>query len=196
MSITTIIFYAVAVIIGISVHEFSHALVAVQLGDSTPRLTGRLTLNPVAHFDPTGAILFILTLFGFAPFAYGKPVLVNPLQIKGGRRGMMFVSLAGPASNLLLAISVALILKIIPVNLLTMQLLSIIVIANIYLALFNLLPVPPLDGYKIVLGILPYQQALAFQQIQQYGLLFLLVIFYVAGSIISPIAGFILNLLL
>lgn len=191
-----ILFYAVAVIIGITVHEFSHALVAVQLGDSTPRLTGRLTLNPAAHFDPFGALLFVLTLFGFAPFAYGKPVLINPLQIRGGRQGVMLVSLAGPFSNLLIAIFFALLIKILPLPILALNLFSIIVISNVYLALFNLLPVPPLDGYKIVLGVLPYEQARAFQQLQQYAFLFLLVIIYAAGSIISPIANFIINLLL
>lgn len=193
--IVHILFAAVAVLLGITFHEFSHAFVATRLGDPTPRMLGRVTLNPVAHFDLFGGFLVLLTLFNLSPIGYGKPVQVNPHNFTDGRQGMMWVSFAGPAANLLLAILFSLLLNL-PVSALAVKLFSIIIQVNVFLALFNLLPISPLDGEKILEAFVPYEYLEAFRRFQQqYGLfLFILIIFW-GYRIIVPIAQFILSLL-
>lgn len=199
--ILIILFKAVAVVLAVTFHEFSHAFVADRLGDYTPRAMGRVTLNPVAHFDLFGAILFFLTLMGVSPFAYGKPVQVNPLAFKKVtmRRGMLLVSFAGPAANFLLALLFSLLLRVLPspsMTDLSTMLFYIIIVVNVYLGLFNLLPIYPLDGEKILVGLLPHEQAQAFERLRQYQMIFIILIIFNAHYIISPIASFILSLLL
>ena len=138
-----------ALLIALTFHEYAHARVANALGDPTPRLAGRLTLNPVAHLDPLGLIMLWLFKFGWA-----KPVPVNPGYFRDEKRGMLLVSLAGPASNILLAFSAAILIEV----LFRLQILGgglgevlrLTYIYNIVLAIFNLLPIPPLDGAKIL----------------------------------------------
>lgn len=169
--------------IAITIHEFSHAATAYALGDSTARNAGRLTLNPVKHLDPLGSLLLLLIVFSGTPgIGWGKPVPVQPWNLRGDRRGMAIVSAAGPVSNVVLAVitlSVEAVLDLYTVplpNWLT-ALLSSIVSVNIGLAAFNFLPLPPLDGFSLAIGLLPERAAMVLASAERYGpgLLLLLV---------------------
>lgn len=161
-----------ALVVGITFHEFSHAYVADVLGDRRPRALGRVSLNPARHIEPLGALLFVLAGFG-----WGRPVPVNVYALRGGQRSMALVSAAGPLSNLVVAavfaIPVRLLLAFDIGNVLVIDFLFTIVVINVVLALFNLLPIPPLDGYRFVLTLLPPRQVYAIQRYEQYGILVL-----------------------
>jgi Zn-dependent protease len=168
-----------AIIIALSLHEFGHAAMATKLGDPTPRMQGRLTLNPLAHLDPLGTIFIIMTLiFGFG-FGWGKPVMTNPAYFSNYRRGIMLVKAAGPAMNLcqaMLALGTCYLLYLAHVQLglyLTILLGAYITI-NIVLMVFNLVPVEPLDGAGILHMLLPYEHEKAYQRYAPYGFLILL----------------------
>ncbi len=164
---------AVALIVGITFHEFSHAFVADQLGDHRPRAMGRVTLNPIAHIDPMGALFFVIAGFG-----WGKPVMVNSYALRPGRIGLSYVAAAGPIANLAVALVFAVIFRaLLMVELGNEFVLSVVVytiLYNLALGLFNLLPIPPLDGYNLALGLLPPHQAFQLQRYAQYGFLVLL----------------------
>jgi Zn-dependent protease len=148
--------FLIALIIGVTVHECAHAWMANQLGDPTARLMGRLSLNPVVHFDPLGALMMVIMAFQRVGIAWGKPTPVNPYHLRHGPRvGMGMVALAGPLSNLLVAAVVAVPLRLgLPLPGLLGLLVWTVVIANIGLTVFNLLPIPPLDGFSVLMGIL------------------------------------------
>jgi Zn-dependent protease len=170
-----IIGVAVALVVGITCHEFSHAFVADSFGDHQPRAMGRVSLNPARHIDPLGAVFFIIAGFG-----WGRPVSVNVYGLRGGRRSMAWVSAAGPVTNLVVALAFAVVYRVLilagdPVTWLT-DIVWVIVLLNVILALFNLIPIPPLDGYNFVLSFLPVQQVFAVQRYAQYGLLVLLLL--------------------
>ena len=155
MTGTTLILFILVLFLSIDVHEFSHAWVATALGDKTAKRLGRLTLNPIAHLDPFGTVMILLaSLSGFG-IGWGKPVPVNPYNMQlTPSVGMGLVAAAGPASNLIMAVMGGLLLKVVqPVEALALFLV-IFVIVNIGLALFNLIPVFPLDGYRILIGVL------------------------------------------
>lgn len=190
---------AVPLLAAVTFHEVAHGLVADKLGDPTARFAGRLTLNPLRHLDPIGTLVFIFTrMIGWA-----KPVPVNPYNFKKPRRDMMWVSLAGPGANFLIALISAFlynILRDIPplagegvfVEKILIPLLSMLrygVILNIGLAVFNLIPVPPLDGSKILMGVLPHKQAVTYSKIEPYGFIILLGLIFlgVTSYIIFPI---------
>lgn len=174
------------------VHEFAHAAMAVQLGDETPRLQGRYTLNPAAHIDPMGAVLLLFTMFGWA-----KPVQWRPGNVDiDPKIASILVSLAGPVSNLLLAV-VALIIKssFLDGNGALDQIIDLFVLINVLLFVFNMIPVPPLDGSHILFALMPgdlYQLRAVFSQ---YGFLILMVIIFMAGEVIFGPTMFIVNLL-
>lgn len=164
ISLELFLFFLVAIVIAISIHEFSHAWAANRLGDPTARLEGRLTLNPAVHMDPVGTLLIL-----FVGFGWGRPVPVNPAQLEGGRRGMAWVSLAGPVSNFVLATALGLMVRfgIVPPDLLISDMVGILIYLNFALGIFNLLPFGPLDGYKIAMGFLPPRYAYQLAKINQ-----------------------------
>lgn len=172
---------AVALVVGITFHEFSHAVVADQLGDHRPRALGRVSLNPFRHLDPLGALFFLLAGFG-----WGKPVPVNAYALRPGRTGLTFVALAGPIANFAVAAAVAVIFRVLQLAGLLdapflREVVALIVYFNVALGLFNLIPIPPLDGYNVVLPLLPPRQSFQLQRYAQYGyvaLLLLLVLSY------------------
>ena len=159
---------ALAFVIAITLHEASHAIVATWLGDDLPRIQGRVTLNPIRHLDPLGTVMIVIASFG-----WGRPVLVNPYQLRfGPRRGMALVAAAGPASNILLAVILTPIARELlstgPANTLS-AMVFLVVQLNIFLAIFNLLPLPPLDGFNVLVGILPEESAARLDSIRKYG---------------------------
>lgn len=197
------VIYLISILAAISIHEFSHAWAADYLGDPTPRLQGRLKLNPLVHLDGIG-MLFLL----FFGFGWGKPVQFDPYNLKEPRRDAAIISIAGPSSNFILAIILSLLLKLFIFSqlslLITISALIFIpmIKMNIILGVFNLLPIHPMDGFKIVGGILPEEKAQEWNQLQRFGIIFLiLLIFPINGSsmlsnILQPIVNFISNLLI
>jgi Zn-dependent protease len=181
VSIERLIAGVVALLVGLTFHEFSHALTADQLGDMRPRAMGRLTLNPIAHIDPIGAVMLVIAGFGWA-----KPVMVNPAALRGGRRSMALVAFAGPIANLVVAIAFAVAFRVMTLahveSGFVLSLVALIVQLNILLAIFNLIPIPPLDGYNVALAYLPARQALTIQRYAPYGILVLLLLIFLPGS--------------
>ena len=193
---------AVVFIIAITVHEFMHAWTANALGDPTARQEGRITLNPVAHFDPLGFLFALLLIFGLAPIAWGKPVPVNPYRLRGGRRGMAVVAAAGPLSNLVLAAVGAAPLwaatgERYDATMLTF--ISAMILWNVALFAFNLLPIPPLDGFNILVGIVPDYWVPRLEPIRQYAFIILLLVMFLPipllSWILSPIQQAVIGLL-
>jgi Zn-dependent protease len=190
---------AIMLLVGFPVHEFSHALAAYRLGDGTAKLFGRLTLNPIAHFDPVGGILLAVTFIGSAAsgsafgFGWAKPTPVNPMNLRYGRYGEAIVAAAGPLSNLVLAVAGAIPLRYLIANpelavqvILLVQILDLFVIINIVLMLFNLIPIPPLDGSKMLFAFLDRRTEYRIRPIlEQYGFVILIVLFFLppGGSI-------------
>lgn len=192
-----------SLIITLTIHEFAHAFVADKLGDPTARLQGRLSLNPKVHLDPVGTLM--LVLFGFG---WGKPVMFDPYNLKNPRRDAALISLAGPASNIALALILSFLVRLIgnPFSSLAFltSILTLIIFYNLLLAFFNLIPIHPLDGGKIFIGLLPakdVEEADSF--LRRYGLIILiLLIFPILGgrspisTVLLPFIGKLMNLLL
>ena len=193
--------WLIALAVAITVHEFAHALAADHLGDPTPRLQGRLTLNPLAHLDPLGTLMLLIARFG-----WGKPVVFDPFNLKNPQRDAAIISFAGPVSNIVLATALSLILRAFlsgPYAMVAYIIIQPIIIMNVFLAIFNLVPIHPLDGFKIVGGLLPAEYARQWQELEPYGMIFLLfLVFPVFGGaspisrVISPVIHFVLSLLL
>jgi Zn-dependent protease len=189
----TIILIAIFLLIAFPVHEFAHAFVAWRLGDSTAKMFGRLTLNPVVHFDQLGGLFLIISaLAGGFLFGWAKPTPVNPMNLRDRRNGEVWVALAGPISNLLMAALGAIVIRVviamqidIPEQLETI--LVLFVVFNIALAIFNLIPIPPLDGSALLFRVLPARQAWQIRPIlAQYGFIILLVFIFTIGQTIMP----------
>lgn len=174
-----LLFFLIVIIPSAIMHEYAHAWTADRLGDPTPRLAGRLTINPAPHIDFWGTLILPFSLFlltsGQFLFAYAKPVPFNPLALRWQRWGPAVVGLAGPLANLLIAFTLGQLTRILPLGTFT-ALVSIIVYANILLAVFNLIPIPPLDGSKLIYVLLPDRWYAAKVWLERYGI-FLLIIF-------------------
>ncbi|MEW6244703.1 MAG: site-2 protease family protein [Bacillota bacterium] len=183
-----------ALIIALVFHEFAHAAVADQLGDPTPRYAGRLTLNPLAHLDPIGFVALWFFRFGWA-----KPVPVNPYNFRDYRRGMLTVALAGPVMNVILAFITLLVIKIFTLTRFSVigNLVWYLLYYNVWIAVFNLIPVPPLDGSKVLAGLLPGRQTAVLYGMQPYSWLVLFALIYlgIIPMILLPVSQAVLTVL-
>ncbi|HLC16774.1 MAG TPA: site-2 protease family protein [Thermodesulfovibrionia bacterium] len=194
------------ILVAVTFHEVAHGMVAYKLGDTTAKDAGRLTLNPIKHLDLFGSLVFIITgIIGWA-----KPVPVNPSKLKNPKKDMMWVSLAGPAANIVIAILMAVVLRLLlqPLSVQSffdvrilfpiLTMLKIGVIMNIGLAIFNAIPVPPLDGSKILMGLLPLKQAIAFSKLEPYGIFILLILIMtdIVDYTIAPVIHILVKVLL
>ena len=190
------ILLAAALILSLTVHEFAHAFVSDKLGDPTAKSLGRVTLNPLAHLDPLGTALLL-----FAGFGWGKPVPFNPNYLKNPKRDAALISFAGPAANFILAAFFALTLKLLAgtgvLNDLTGGFLYLTVFYNLVLGIFNLLPIHPLDGFKVVNGFLPERLSYQWLQMAPYGIfmLLLLILTNTTSKFISASVSFALSIL-
>lgn len=205
--IVQLIILAPPLLLALTVHEFAHGYVAYRLGDPTAKAMGRLTLNPLKHLDPLGTLAFFFIKIGWA-----KPVPVNPTYFRNPRKDMLWVALAGPAVNLALAIFSALATKLVwfiaatipysqlaeailvPLN----QVLMASVWINLVLCIFNFLPIPPLDGSRILAGILPPDMARSYASVERYGFIIILVLAFsgLLSKMIMPVISFARNILL
>lgn len=177
--------YILAFVIGVVVHEYAHGYAAFRLGDPTAKLSGRLTLNPLAHIDPIGLLTLIVFRFGWA-----KGVPVDSRYFKNKKRDMIIVSSAGIVTNVILAVIASLFFKIIPNNyILLNQFLFNLSMANLMLGIFNLLPFPPLDGSKILISLLPLKTQMNFYRYEKYLYIILVILIFtgIVSDVISPI---------
>jgi Zn-dependent protease len=190
---------AIALLVSLTIHEFAHAFIAEKLGDPTPRIQGRITLNPLAHLDPLGSLAILLVGFG-----WGKPVMFDPYNLRSPKRDVALIALAGPASNLILATLLAIVLQAVSLPLFAQDVITFVIATNVGLAIFNLIPIHPLDGGKILIGLAPKDVAQEWDQIlHQYGTIILLFLILplnngrsAVSSLISPIVNVILQVLL
>ncbi|MCX7927578.1 MAG: site-2 protease family protein [Candidatus Omnitrophica bacterium] len=188
--------------ISVTVHEFAHGWVAFQRGDKTAHYFGRLTLNPLAHIDPYMTFLFPLFLFlstgGRFVFGAAKPVPVNFSTLKNPRFDMILVGLAGPLANFLFALGLTYLLKFFPFGELGRYLVLSLITINVVLCCFNLIPIPPLDGSRVLMGLLPAPIAFRYAQIERFGFIILLALlwFGLLDKIVWPIVNLIITTLL
>ena len=197
-----VILIAIFLLVAFPVHEFAHALAAYLGGDSTAKLFGRLTLNPIAHFDPMGGMMTVLSvLFGGFVLGWAKPTPVNTANLRNRRNGEVFVALAGPLSNLVMATIGAFVFRILIAGQVVLpdlayQGLYLFVVFNVALAIFNLIPIPPLDGSTLLFRVLSPRQAWQLRPIlAQYGLFILIIIIFVFRSGLSGLIYGVANLL-
>ena len=199
--------FIVFFIFSITIHEFFHGLVADQLGDPTPRLSKRLTLNPIPHIDLFGTIIipFILRF----PIGWAKPMPIDPFNLRNPKKDTALIALAGPSANLILAVLLSILLRLLNlvgtnyISTIGISILPNIIRLNIILAIFNLIPIHPLDGYNFVSGFLSEERYEEWIQLKRYGMIFLLILIFpifngssMINFILDPIVGFVLKFLI
>ena len=191
------LFSLVGLAIGLTVHESSHALVANWLGDSTARDQGRISLNPLRHLDPMGTLMMIMSSVMGAGIGWAKPVPVSPWKLRfGGKTGGALVSVAGPVSNILLAAICYVAYQqsyaagLFETNAWLADLIGVVLIVNVALCFFNLIPLPPLDGFGVLLGLLPNRLAFGLAKVGQYGPALLLLLVFFGGSLLGTYFAF------
>lgn len=194
------LFFAIAVLImSVIAHELSHGYAAEMLGDPTARLAGRLTLNPARHLDPVGSVLVpaLSYMLGGFIFGWAKPVPYNPYNLRKGRLGEAIVAGAGVFTNIVLAVFFGLVIRFFGADLSNafVQLASIVVLTNIVLAIFNLIPIPPLDGSKILFSVLPFSMHPLLENLERWGLPLLLFFVFFLWHLFIPLIGSLYQLL-
>lgn len=193
------VFQIIVLVFSAIIHEYMHGWMAFQLGDTTAKDMGRLTLNPISHIDPIGSILLpAVLIFSNAGIVFGwaKPVPYNPYNLRDQKYGGAKVALAGPMANLITALFFGMIIRFFPLeNPMILGLFAIIVQINILLMVFNLVPIPPMDGSKVIMPFLPYNAQLFMARLEQYGM-FLVLLFVMMGfPLIIPIINFLFKLI-
>lgn len=199
MSIDIIIFQIIVLVFSAIIHEYMHGWMADRLGDPTAKNLGRLTLNPIPHIDLFGSILLpaimVFSGIGFV-FGWAKPVPYNPYNLRDQKYGGAKVAIAGPMGNLITAIFFGLIIRFFPIqNVMLATLLVIIVQINLVLMIFNLVPIPPLDGSKVIFPFLPHSWQIRFAEMERYGMYIVLLFVMFGFSIIIPIINFLFKLI-
>lgn len=189
MPFSSLVFFVIVIIFSAIIHEYSHGWMAYRLGDPTAKYAGRLTLNPLKHLDPFGSVLLpiLLAPTGFI-FAYAKPVPYNPLNLRDKKWGEIKVAVAGPASNFILAFVIGQILQFMPSSPMDPFLL-VIVFANVILGVFNLLPIPPLDGSSFLFTFVPMSPQTR-MMLHRYGFVFLLIFIMMFSHILIPVISY------
>ena len=190
MDILTLIVSIIILVMSVVIHELSHGYTAELLGDPTPRLQGRLTLNPLKHLDMFGSVIVpIITSFAGFTFGWAKPVQWNPYNVKNKRWGELLISIAGPAANFIIAIVFGLIIRFFDTSLPAsfIQIAVYIVAINISLGIFNLIPLPPLDGSKVLFSILPPSMIEIRQAIERYSIFLFLIVIFFLWKFVEPI---------
>jgi len=185
-----IIFPVLVLLLSVVIHEVSHGFVAYFLGDTTAKLAGRLTLNPIKHLDPIGSIIIPLLTYNAGGFIFGwaKPVPYNPYNLKAGRFGPAYVAAAGPAANLVIAAFFSILIRIgLPLPVAFLELTTYIVLINLILAVFNLFPIPPLDGSKILFAFLPYRYRAIENFLNRYQLVLIIIFLFFLWRLIFPV---------
>lgn len=196
-----IIFFVAILIMSVIIHEISHGYVAYILGDPTAKLAGRLTLNPISHIDPLGSII-VPTLMALIPggiiFGWAKPVPYNPYNLRNQKWGTALVASAGAISNLFIALIFGTLIRFADVLSLSgpfLQISGMIVLLNIVLAIFNLIPIPPLDGSKVLFSILPVRFHYIQEFLEKYWIFLIFFLIFFLGDIIFPVVSFIFHLI-
>lgn len=189
-----IIFQIIVLLFSVVVHEVAHGLMALRLGDHTARLAGRLTLNPISHIDPIGSVIVPLVLAlipGSVVFGWAKPVPYNPYNLKNPKSGGAWIAAAGPATNFALAAVFAVALRFFGSAVPGMgELMQIVIVINLALGVFNLIPIPPLDGSKILFSVLPRGSEKAQIFLEKYGFIILLILIFSGLNFLSPMVEF------
>lgn len=195
----TTIFRVLALVIALTLHEFAHALMGHWLGDDTARSQGRLSLNPAKHIDPVATLLlplFLILVGSPVIFGAAKPVPFNPWAVRWGRGGAALVALAGPLTNFLIAVVVGLYLRFVHIGVIGYELLGTILVVNLAIGIFNLIPFPPLDGSRLLYAVAPYGMRDVMDSIERMGLPAIFLFLFVAYPLISPWMGRVITALI
>ena len=193
----SIIFTIIILIMSVVIHEVSHGYAAELLGDPTPRLQKRLTLNPLRHIDPFGSIIVpIITSFGGFTFGWAKPVEWNPHNVKNRRVGELLIAIAGPGSNILIALVFGMMIRFSHVfSGSFIDLAAYVVLVNIVLAVFNLIPIPPLDGSKVLFSMLPHRYLRIRESFERYAIFLMILVVLVLWKFVAPLVPFLFTLI-